>query len=61
MKTQQEPKTHKVRVLRARRIAKKSYAEECKELQRKIYEERNGELMPDSTDIIRAMRDGDLR
>ena len=60
MKTQQK-EPHKVRVLRARRIPKKSYAEECRELQRKIYEERNGELMPDSTEIIRAMREGDLR
>ena len=61
MPTQPQHKTSKPRVLRARRIPKKSYADECRELQRKIYEERNGELMPDSTEMIRAMRDGDLR
>ncbi len=50
----------KVRQLRARRVGK-SYVDECRALQDKIRHERNGELMPDSTETIRAMRDGDLR
>ena len=49
-----------VRPLRARRIGK-SYFDECRALQQKIREERRGELMPDSTEIIREMREGGLR
>ena len=49
-------KERKVRPLRVRRVGK-SYFDECRALQRKIRDERNGELMPDSTEIIREMRE----
>lgn len=49
------------RVLRVRRIRGKSYIEECRALQEKIRQERGGELVPDSTEIIRAMREGRIR
>lgn len=61
MPTRSEGKARKVRTLRARRIRGRSYADECRDLQQSIARERNGELMPDSTDVIRAMREGELR
>ncbi|MHB9038829.1 MAG: hypothetical protein ACYC64_19475 [Armatimonadota bacterium] len=60
MKTSAKKSESKVRTLRVRRIGK-SYVEECRALQDKIREERSGELMPDSAEIIREMREGDLR
>ena len=59
MEAQPQRKTRKPRVLQVRRIRGKAYIEECRALQRKICEERGGELVPDSTEIIRAMREGD--
>lgn len=35
------------------------YIEECKKLQERILQERGGELVPDSVEIIRSMRDDD--
>ena len=61
MRTQTKKETPKVRVLRAKRLPKKSYADECRALQESIGRERNWEIMPDSTDVIRAMREGELR
>jgi|GEM_PF-3369467 len=59
MKSSAQKKEPKIRTLRARRIGK-SYFDECRALQQKIREERNGERMPDSTEIIREMREGDI-
>ena len=59
MGTQMQKKARKVRVLRAKRLPEKSYADQCRELQRRVGEERNWELMPDSSEIIREMRDGE--
>jgi hypothetical protein len=59
MRTQTEKKARKVRVLRAKRLPKKTYADECRELQESIGRGRNWELMPDSSEIIREMRDGE--
>jgi hypothetical protein len=61
MPAQPQHKTGKPRVLRARRIRKKSYADECRALQEQVREDRHGELMPDSTEVIRAMREGEIR
>ena len=61
MRTQTQKKARKVRVLRAKRLPKKTYDDECRELQESIGRDRNWELMPDSTEVIRAMRDGELR
>ena len=58
---QPQHKAGKPRVLRARRIPKKSYADECRALQERMREDRGGELMPDSTEVIRAMREGEIR
>lgn len=55
-----EGKPRKLRVVRARR-ASKAYIDKCKALQERILKERGGELMPDSTEVIRAMREGELR
>lgn len=60
MEANAQKKVHKVRALRARRIGK-SYIDECRALQQKIRDERGGELMPDSTEIIREMRESDRR
>jgi hypothetical protein len=60
MRSQIHNTDSKVRLLRAHRISK-SYASECRALQEKIGQERGGELMPDSMDIIREMREGDQK
>jgi hypothetical protein len=61
MRTQTQKKPQRVRVLRAKRLPRKTYVEECRALQESIGRDRNWELMPDSTEVIRAMRDGELR
>ena len=61
MEAQPQRRVRKPRVLQVRRIRGKSYIEECKALQKKICDERSGELVPDSTEIIREMREGRIR
>ena len=61
MPAQPQHRTDKPRVLRVRRIPKKSYADQCRALQERMREDRKGEIMPDSTEVIRAMREGELR
>jgi hypothetical protein len=61
MPSQSNGRARKVRTLRARRIRGKTYADECRALQESIGRDRKGELMPDSTEVIRAMREGALR
>ena len=46
-------------LLNRKKLAGREYIEACKLLQKKICNERGGELAPDSTEIIRAMREGD--
>ena len=58
MAAQPQRKTGKTRVLRVRRLPKKSYADQCRALQERMREDSGGELMPDSTKVIRAMREG---
>ena len=54
----EQPK-HKLRVRKSKNKLTKEYVEECKALQERVAKERGGELMPDSVEIIRHMRDGD--
>lgn len=59
MPAQPKKAASRPRRLRVRRLPGKSYADQCRELQRRVGEERNWELMPDSSEIIREMREGD--
>lgn len=61
MTTKSGDKPQRLRVVRARRASPKTYVEKCRALQEKILRERKGELMPDSTEEIRAMREGRSR
>ncbi len=44
-------------VVRSKSPLSREYIDECRALQRRICEERGGGLLPDSTGILRAMRD----
>lgn len=54
----EQPK-RKLRIRRSKNKLTKEFIEECKALQERILKRRNGELMPDSVEIIRHMRDDD--
>ncbi len=46
-------------VARSGKLSKEEYFEACQALRERIRKEHKGELMPDSVDIIRSMRDDD--
>ena len=53
--------TRPQRPLRGSGVVTKEYVEKCRALQERIRVERKGKLMPDSTPIIRTMREGRVR
>jgi hypothetical protein len=59
--TQPQPRPRKAHIARPRRLISRSYVEKCKALQERILAERGGKLAPDSSDDIRAMREGPVR
>jgi hypothetical protein len=54
----EQPK-RKLRFRRSKNKLTKEFIEECKALRERIRAERGGELVPDSTEIIRHTRDDD--
>lgn len=50
---------HKARVSRTKRVKRGSWIEEARKLQEQILARRGGELVPDSSDLIRKSREED--
>ena len=61
MATQPRQPRKRIRVIRSRNVLTKEYIDECKALQGRILERRQGRLLPSSVNDIRAMREGELR
>ena len=57
LKPEKHPK--KVRLSRPKRLPKKSWLEEARQLRERILAERGGVPLPSSAEIIRESREGD--